>query len=442
MVVSGTTPDGKQACSKCSFKEIVVKKDYKAVYKKPESGKIVTDPPIAAVPNGTVLLEIEKEGFETRRLSFQPDPKEETASPKIELEHETPVVAPQFSETPPSPVRPDGKSNVRVRMNVLAPNDVKQLEDVKLILGDAITGNVLGNYQLPNDGTIYLPLEEDRQYHLTVKRQGYLNDKLLLAPVAEGQADMEIDVELRKIGIGDSWVLKNLYYDYGKSHIRHDGAWELLKLVKFLRLNPEIHVELSSHTDARGSDAFNLNLSEARAQSALEFLKARGISSKQVSAKGYGEQKLTNKCKNGVNCSDTQHQANRRTEITIVGYDGQEPVMANQNPSSPIKNNPREITSPKELTAEKPPQTPNSNQSKSKQRGNFTILLGTFTSKQLPARFVSLGDGQSEIRMLPSGGFYRYYFSYFQTEQEVRAKLMEIKAKGFKNSAVIRLENK
>ncbi len=77
-------------------------------------------------------------------------------------------------------------------------------------------------------------------------------------------------------------------------------------------------VELASHTDSRGSDSFNLNLSERRAKAVKQYLISRGISSDQMMAKGYGETRLTNNCSNGVKCSEAQHRANRRTEFKVL----------------------------------------------------------------------------------------------------------------------------
>ncbi len=77
-------------------------------------------------------------------------------------------------------------------------------------------------------------------------------------------------------------------------------------------------VELASHTDSRGSDSFNLDLSERRAKAVKKYLVSKGISSDQMIARGYGETRLTNRCSNGVNCSDAEHRANRRTEFKVL----------------------------------------------------------------------------------------------------------------------------
>jgi outer membrane protein OmpA-like peptidoglycan-associated protein len=89
-----------------------------------------------------------------------------------------------------------------------------------------------------------------------------------------------------------------------------------------MRENPDIEVELSSHTDSRASDAYNQKLSEERARSAVEYIISRGVKRSRILARGYGESRLINGCTNGVKCSDWEHAQNRRTEFKIIGLNG------------------------------------------------------------------------------------------------------------------------
>jgi peptidoglycan-associated lipoprotein len=109
-------------------------------------------------------------------------------------------------------------------------------------------------------------------------------------------------------------VLENIFYDFDKADIRPDAALELDKLVEILQDNPNISIELSSHTDVRGSDIYNLDLSQRRAESAVEYIISKGISRNRITAKGYGETRLV--VKNAK--TDAEHQRNRRTEFKVV----------------------------------------------------------------------------------------------------------------------------
>jgi outer membrane protein OmpA-like peptidoglycan-associated protein len=120
-----------------------------------------------------------------------------------------------------------------------------------------------------------------------------------------------------KYEVGKTYVLRNVYYDFDKAVIRPDAAVELDKLVSILNEYPDMHIELGSHTDSRGNDAYNLKLSQARAESAVAYLIGKGIGKDRLTARGYGETMLVNRCGNGVGCSEADHQANRRTEFKV-----------------------------------------------------------------------------------------------------------------------------
>jgi len=119
---------------------------------------------------------------------------------------------------------------------------------------------------------------------------------------------------------GAAWVVKNILYDFDKSHIRHDAALVLDNVANILKENPTLRIELSSHTDSRGNDAYNLALSQRRAESAVSYLVSKGIARDRMVARGYGETRLRNECSNGVDCPESQHEQNRRTEINVLSY--------------------------------------------------------------------------------------------------------------------------
>ncbi|MGB5978307.1 MAG: OmpA family protein, partial [Cyclobacteriaceae bacterium] len=128
---------------------------------------------------------------------------------------------------------------------------------------------------------------------------------------------------LDQIILERSIVLENIYYDLDKWDIRPDAAQELDKLVNILKDNPQIRIELSSHTDSRADDDYNDVLSQRRAESAVEYIINQGIEPQRLRAKGYGEQRLI--VKNAQ--TEAQHQRNRRTEFKVIEYNKD---MANQ----------------------------------------------------------------------------------------------------------------
>jgi outer membrane protein OmpA-like peptidoglycan-associated protein len=109
-----------------------------------------------------------------------------------------------------------------------------------------------------------------------------------------------------------------IYFDLNKSDIREDAAIELNKVVKIMEDNPTIKIELNSHTDSRAPDGYNMRLSNDRAKSSINYIISQGINPARLSGKGYGETRLVNKCSNGVKCTNSQHEENRRTEFIVI----------------------------------------------------------------------------------------------------------------------------
>lgn len=113
--------------------------------------------------------------------------------------------------------------------------------------------------------------------------------------------------------------LNPIYFDYDKSFIRADAEIELAKIIKYMNEFPNVKVDVRSHTDSRGRDAYNFALSNRRNKSTRAYIIDKGgISKDRLSGKGYGETQLTNHCSNGVKCSKAEHQANRRSEFIVV----------------------------------------------------------------------------------------------------------------------------
>ncbi len=132
---------------------------------------------------------------------------------------------------------------------------------------------------------------------------------------------IEASINMKRINLNDVFGVERIHYDFDKWEIRKD-AWEgLNNLIQLLKDNPSIQVELGSHTDSRSDEAYNMILSQKRADAAVNFIVKKGkIAQERIIAKGYGESQLLNHCKDGVNCSENQHALNRRTEIKVLGY--------------------------------------------------------------------------------------------------------------------------
>jgi outer membrane protein OmpA-like peptidoglycan-associated protein len=121
------------------------------------------------------------------------------------------------------------------------------------------------------------------------------------------------DLYMKKIEVGLTVRLKNIYFDFDKTTLKSEYYVELDKVVDFLNQNNSVEIEISGHTDSKGSDTYNLNLSQGRSQAVVDYLINQGIESSRLSAHGYGESKP-------IDTNDTaEGQANnRRVEFTIL----------------------------------------------------------------------------------------------------------------------------
>ncbi len=175
------------------------------------------------------------------------------------------------------------------------------------------------------EGKFSFSLDTASTYSLVSEKQGFFTARQRITTVGKIPSQEELledvtDIRLKatlvlnEIVKEKPIVLENIFYDFDKADIRPDAALELDKLVQILKDNPGISIELSSHTDARGSDIYNLDLSQRRAESAVEYIISKGIERSRITAKGYGETRLVVRNAN----TDADHQRNRRTEFKVV----------------------------------------------------------------------------------------------------------------------------
>jgi len=260
---------------------------------------------------------------------------------------------------------PDGQANVPLPLvrkpgyvfditifdKAFEHNPVNTLRDCKVeIYNNTTKEQELAVERMPKS-TFNFSFTEGNHYTMLVRKPGYFNRRVevyvnvngcILCVDGMGVKQPEVVpimshsnqigyflgvLDLDSIQVGKRFELKNIYYDFDKWDIKSEAAKTLDKLAVFLKDNPSIKVELGSHTDARGNDPYNLNLSDKRASSAVDYLvSTQGIDTDNITSKGYGETQLVNRCDDGFSCSETEHQMNRRTEIKITGLLDKDPL--------------------------------------------------------------------------------------------------------------------
>ncbi len=179
--------------------------------------------------------------------------------------------------------------------------------------------------QSDKDGKVITPLRPNATYDIKVRKKGYfaLNDTTSTGNlhIPDGQLAFTIHKKwiLEPIITQKEINLENIYYDLDKWDIRPEAYPTLDKLAKLLNDNPSLKIQLSSHTDCRSDDEYNLILSQKRAESVVLYLSKKGIHLSRLSAKGYGESNPAIPCECSK-CTEQQHQANRRTTFKIISY--------------------------------------------------------------------------------------------------------------------------
>ena len=205
--------------------------------------------------------------------------------------------------------------------------DVVDLDNGRKLLAGATVyimeegGTEVRKYITDADGNICAVFDPNKNYVIKSTKVKYLSDCFTIhtGELTKASKTPEKPLELELLKVSQKFKYDKILFDVSKHNIRKDAALELDKVVTFIKSHPGITVELGAHTDARGGDAYNEALSERRAQSSRDYIVSQGIDPSIITAKGYGETQLTNKCANGVRCPDALHQENRRTEIKITG---------------------------------------------------------------------------------------------------------------------------
>lgn len=182
---------------------------------------------------------------------------------------------------------------------------------------------LLNKFSLKEKNTFSVELDSNKLYKITAAKDPDYFSKYQIINTADYKANagdtvhIFIELVLDRIFETAEIKLNNIYYDYNSAKLRAESFPELDKLVTLLKENPSIQIQLNSHTDSRGSDSYNLKLSQARAQSVVDYLVQNGITAERLTAKGYGETEPVNKCVNGVKCTEEEHQLNRRTTFKV-----------------------------------------------------------------------------------------------------------------------------
>lgn len=195
-------------------------------------------------------------------------------------------------------------------------NTGKPLASAKVAILDE-KNNVIETRTTAADGKITYEIDCDRAYTIQVAAEGYENSTFPIAKTKGGTVNIDASMNpIEKIITEEAVVLNEIYFEFNKSNITKEAAFELDKLVEAMKKKPEMVIMVKAHADSRGSDQYNMRLTDRRAKSTVQYIISKGIAKARISGKGYGESEPKVAC--GDNCTEEQHAQNRRSEFLIV----------------------------------------------------------------------------------------------------------------------------
>ena len=185
------------------------------------------------------------------------------------------------------------------------------------------TGKIIASVTTSATGKYNFELDCEKNYSLRGNKADFKDDVKSFTTTAVNDYVHNVDLFLEYlIKVPCEIVINPIFFDFDKWNIRTDSKYELENIVDVMREHPTMIIKIESHTDSRGSNRYNLKLSDRRAKSTRDYLLSRGIDTSRIeSAIGYGETQLLNECSNGVKCSETKHEKNRRSYFKIVNCD-------------------------------------------------------------------------------------------------------------------------
>lgn len=174
-------------------------------------------------------------------------------------------------------------------------------------------------------GQYSFAVECGKTYSVRAEKPDYATKEVdITIAKTNGKTNLPIalDKSVCKVAVGNDlgkcFGIKMIYFDLDKSNIRTEAALDLEKILDVLNQNPTMKLDIRSHTDSRASHQYNEALSDRRAKSTINWLIQNGVAKNRLTGKGYGETQLVNQCSDGVNCTEEEHQMNRRSEFIIT----------------------------------------------------------------------------------------------------------------------------
>ncbi len=207
------------------------------------------------------------------------------------------------------------QSNATIVRGKVIDAETKQPLVADIVLVDNSTAEQLEDQKTDSTGAFNTFMPSGKNYNFSAQKEGYLfHSENFDIPQAHGFQQLDIVIELKKIDVGSKIVLRNIFFDFDKATLRKESTAELENLLEIMQEMPKLKIEISGHTDNKGSAEYNKSLSAKRAKAVVDYLIAKGIDASRMRSAGYGKDRPM-----ATNDTDEGRQLNRRTEFEIIG---------------------------------------------------------------------------------------------------------------------------
>ena len=223
--------------------------------------------------------------------------------------------------------------------------------------------------------------------------------------------------------------INTIYFNFDKFNIRPDAEHELDRIVVVMNEYPDMKINVGSHTDSRGKNSYNINLSNKRANSTIQYLVNKGISNNRISGNGFGEEQLTENCSSKINCTEFQHQLNRRSQFLFT-HTPEDITIKSYNRLFSDGYNSKESVANSGVFI-------NYNFDSNNTNVTYTVQIGAFKGNIQSNKFDKLNN---LFNHQYDDGYNRYFAGKFKTSDEARSYAKLLKKSGFEGAFLVGLK--
>jgi outer membrane protein OmpA-like peptidoglycan-associated protein len=298
-------------------------------------------------------------------------------------------------------------------------------------------GNVLETVvSHPEDASFQFMKPYDSSYKIVDSSKGYLKEELELEALSSIDNQDKVEILMQQptnkflvVDEKNKININSIYFDFDKFNIRSDAEFELDKIAAIMHQNPDMTIEVNAHADSRGKDAYNITLSNNRAESTMQYLVSKGIALDRMKGKGYGERQLATKCPDGVKCTEFMHQLNRRSEFSILNSLNGITIVSNNVLNSSSANTNDAVANSGAFV--------NYDFSRENTTIVYTAQIGAFQGDVQTNKFDKLNN---LFNHRYQDGFNRYFSGKFKTPEEARTYANTLKKRGFDGVFIVGLK--